>query len=341
MKKGCLVYIIPTTSRDFTKSQKEDSNKNFSSIRTTSCCFKNKLPTAQKIEKEFLAQGFDYQFAENDFVAHCVKKIALLFKELFGKEALPQKFRFESIKEGFPGGFYRAENLIRINSDCDYFNNLQPLTSKMKQGHELFSYKPKATAHPANTYVHEFAHAAHWSYLTKRHGYFTNSTIWQYLRNAKLPPSISKFITQLKLGDYAANGVENQGSLCEFMAERITKDICDCINPITWDKEKEIDVDYANIFENKWENQYTSPQSCIDYLTQQIWNGDVEGNLYDESEPLYLKEIINKRPCRFLFFPRSDIIISTDPFRPIEKLFGMINEQLTNLLDKDNKIRLR
>jgi len=38
-----------------------------------------------------------------------------------------------------------------------------------------------------------------------------------------------------------------------------------------------MNVDYSNIFYDNWKYRYSSPQSYIDYFTQQVWNGNIEG----------------------------------------------------------------
>ena len=49
---------------------------------------------------------------------------------------------------------------------------------------------------------------------------------------------------------------------------------------------------YSDIFSRKWDYRYSSPQSYIDYFTQQVWNGDIEGaKRVGQQAEEYLKSI--------------------------------------------------
>jgi len=74
----------------------------------------------------------------------------------------------------------------------------------------------------------------------------------------------------------------------------MTKDICtNLVSDELWlTYLKNSDVDYSDIFSRKWNYRYSSPQSYIDYFTQQVWNGDIEGaERVGEDAGLYLARL--------------------------------------------------
>lgn len=77
------------------------------------------------------------------------------------------------------------------------------------------------------------------------------------------------------------------------MAERATHDICDALTPDRWLYWRPVEtVNYSNIFQRKWNCRYTSPQSYLDYYTQQIWNGDIKMSMEAVDRiRIYLEEI--------------------------------------------------
>ncbi len=235
----------------------------------------NLLLEAGRIEKVLLEEGMKCDFKDNDLVAKCTQKTVELFKELFGSSSLPKIVGFTSFKEKFTdpktqnwlGAHqhykYGDSNEIWFNSDYDFFDSelklqLQEIKEKLKW------WSP--TANHLQLFVHEFGHSAHFKNL-----YINgNADVMSKLNKTKIPTSIGQLIAKCKLGRYSAENMN------EFMAERITKDVCNNLDSNDKFTGSLKDLDYANIFSNRWQYRYSTPQSYLDYYTQQVWNGDIK-----------------------------------------------------------------
>ena len=100
------------------------------------------------------------------------------------------------------------------------------------------------------------------------------------------------------------------------------------------------DVDYSSIFSRKWNYRYSSPQSYIDYFTQQVWNGDLdEAKRVGDKVEQYLTELDAE--------PVPDVIanvvgvahsLGVPLFNDIADGVSNFFEKLTDKLDRRNKI---
>ena len=129
--------------------------------------------------------------------------------------------------------------------------------------------------------------------------------------------------------------------MCEFLAERMAKDVCAGLTDDMWVKYKDIDVKYDDIFNRKWNYRYSSPQSYIDYFTQQVWNGDIEGakRVGDDANE-YLAELESQKVAPAIEIASSVVETVIPGGFLLSKLFKNISENITNKLDDRNKLKL-
>ena len=131
--------------------------------------------------------------------------------------------------------------------------------------------------------------------------------------------------------------------MTEFMAERISKDICTRLDAGDNFIGNVRDLDYSNIFTNKWNCRYITPQSYLDYYTQQVWNGDIEGagkTLKKMEE--YMAAIDNGHRISAVEIerPRSGATLKQDSFLGrIDEFFGRIFGTSEGL-DNHNKLKI-
>lgn len=329
-------------------------NNQVSSINsnTGSVSFGTYNPTlAKKLETELAQRGFKCDVRGNDFVGECYKKTVNVFQKLFGKSLLPANLMFESLGEGVFGVFNCDSNKVSMNKDYSYgcFYDMDHLKAKAKQLYRYLLPGWNSTNHPAHVFVHEFAHAAHWHHLVDRNGDEGALKVWQGLVGTTVPTGIGKLITKFKLSEYAVAA----NDMCEFLAERMAKDICGGLTENSWEQYKTVDVKYSDIFSRKWDYRYSSPQSYIDYFTQQVWNGDIEGaKRVGQQAEEYLKSIEAAKTS-----PVVDKIASALDYTPsgcnektkpllfkigsfVSKTIKDINKNVTESLDEKNKLEL-
>lgn len=304
-----------------------------------SVSFKNYNPSgAHRIEQELARKGIQCNFEGNEFLGECIKKVTELFEGLFGRSWLPEKIGMEHMRPGTYAAYLYTDNSVSINSyhNNECYDNIENLKQKVKENHnnKLLS-NWFSSAHPAHIFAHEYSHCAHWHNLVDRNGYYNAAKVWHGLDEVTVPTSIGRLITRFKLSDYAVEGDD----MCEFIAERASKDICNNITDNMWIPYKSIDVGYSNIFNRKWNYRYSTPQSYIDYFTQQVWNGDIDEAIRTgEMVEQYLSELDAERV--------SPIVSTVD--RATQSLglgfigrgLSALNERLTDHLDKKNKTRL-
>ena len=211
-------------------------------------------------------------FKNNDFLAKCVKKTAKLFNDLFSKYSLPDIVSFESLQKGILGLYRNYNNEVSFNSNVKAFNNKFFLKMSSLSSWNFLRPNDHSSLHSAHIFTHEFGHCAHWQHLQSRHGFDEAQKVWSDLEGYMVPDSVGKLIIRFKLGNYAVDAKD----MCEFMAERVSKDICDKLKGSEWNLKEKPDVMYSDIFQRKWKYRYTNPQSYLDYFTQQVWNGDSE-----------------------------------------------------------------
>lgn len=183
-----------------------------------------------------------------------------------------------------------------------------------------------SSLHPACTFIHEFSHSAHKDNLSKKWSY--PISIMNELRNMQVQNSIGRLITRYKLGNYS---LDKRGGMNEFMAERMTQDICKKMSDYAWLFSGNYrDFDYSNIFERKWNCRYSTPQAYLDYYTQQVWNGDIrEAENAAGKVERYLEEIER---------PNYQSETKQEGFRGfVDRLAGRVTKQ-ANWLDERNKL---
>lgn len=294
---------------------------------------------AKYFEDKLAKEGIIANTQENDFVAECYNKITNVFKALFGKSALPSQVEFEPLDYGTYGAYYNFSDRIVMNSDKEYscFFDMDGLKDEM-QGYKRFILPEwLSSLHPAHIFAHEFAHSAHWHNLKDKNGYSAASRVWRGLEGTEVPTAIGRLITRFKLSNYSVDSKD----MCEFLAERVAKDVCGGITDDTWGKCKKIDVDYSNIFSRRWNYRYSTPQSYLDYFTQQVWNGDIEeANRTGDKVEEYLAEIDAARVN-----PMIQTAVKIMSFVPnldtLGELFSSVNRIITDRLDDKNKLKLQ
>lgn len=229
---------------------------------------------ARKIQAELSKQGITSNFEKNGYLAGCVKRVSDIYKELFGEWSLPKNidfYVFTNLSELGASAYFRSsEDKIAFNrSELQYSNRLfQSIKSRS-------AWRPRfntsASLHRAQVYVHEFAHCAHFHNIKRKHNHDYAIEMMNVLRNKKLHEPVGILITKFQLGRYSLTNMN------EFMAERITQDICDCLQGSDWQfKNGKPDTGYSNIFSRKWHNKFEDPQAYLDYYTEQVWDGDMK-----------------------------------------------------------------
>lgn len=307
-------------------------------------------PTAARaIEENLARRGIMCDAKGNDFLAECYKNTVDLFEKLFGKSHLPYKLTFKPLKEDVYGIFAPYE--VTMNKQYDYkcFYDMDSLKKESEKNYNWILPGWNSTKHPAHVFVHEFSHATHWNHLENRKGWMDASKAWTGLNKVQVPTGIGKLITKFKISGYAV-----KGDMREFLAERMTKDICAGITDNMWVPYKDIDVDYSHIFSKKWNYRYSSPQSYIDYFTQQVWDGNIdEAKRAGDMAEAYLAELegatktaplINKIAKALDYTPSW----ATPEDKPLLYKIGTwiskglvnTNEKVTKKLDRDNQLKL-
>ena len=327
--------------------QQNNVKQNQNSHKTGSIVFKtHNLQKTRMIERSLAQKGIKAKLRDNDFVAECVEKTTDVFKGLFGKSALPEKVRYKPFQMGDRVyGFYNyLRDEVGINSDYDdgCFYNANKLKDEMHQYRKIILPEQFSSLHPGHVFVHEFAHSAHWHHLKDRNGSYSAERVWDGLKGVTVPTAIGRLITRFKLSNYAVN----KDSMCEFMAERMSKDICGGLTDNMWVPYKDIDVGYGNIFGRKWDYRYSTPQSYIDYFTQQVWNGDIEeAEKAGEDAAAYLAELDAVRVAPKVQAVANSIAAAAPGLlnsigEAAGEFLSSVGEGLTNVLDRRNKIKL-
>lgn len=201
------------------------------------------------------------------FVGNCYNIAGEIYKKIFPNKSLPKYLYYEPLIDSY-GMYYPDTKNVGVNSSLECFENKISLTKEMeKQKNVFFLPDKKSTTHYLRTFIHEFGHNAHHCNLEENgHG-----DAIHVLRDMTIPTVLGRFITKFKLGKYSAQ------NMVKFMAERMTKDICKNLNSDDEFIGNTSDLDYSSIFSRKWNCRYVTPQSYLDYYTQQVWNGNLEG----------------------------------------------------------------
>lgn len=290
------------------------------------------------------SRGISMNVNGNAFVAECYEKVIEVFEKLFKKSYLPSfvgtaKFTSDSCF----GQYSESYNSVNVNENLDYtvFEDMDTLKECAKKHHNNIILPNWASSnHPAHTFVHEFSHAAHWHHLEERNGYQNAQRVWYGLEGTRIPNAIGRLIAKFKISEYAV-GTRDKCDMCEFLAERMAKDICGGLTDNLWVPYKDIDVNYSDIFNRKWDYRYSSPQSYIDYFTQQVWNGDIEeAKRTGDRVEQYLAELEAERVA-----PIVQRVAATTEKVPLLNRIGdflvTVSENITDALDRKNKITIR
>lgn len=315
------------------------ANQSVTDNKKNQVSFKTYNPErASMIQRRLAAKGVSAHLDGNDFVAECVEKVTDVFKKLFGDSALPKEVGFKPLREGAYGRYWDVDDTVLMNSDLDFkcFYNMDRLKEEMMKYKKIILPTWLSSLHPGHTFVHEFSHAAHWHHLKDRNGYNNAKKVWDGLAGTTVPTPIGRLITRFKLSNYAVDG----NDMCEFMAERMSKDICDGLTDVMWVPYKDIDVDYSSIFSRKWNYRYSSPQSYIDYFTQQVWNGDLdEAKRVGDKVEQYLAEL-DAEPVPDAIANAVGVAhsLGVPLFNDIADGVSNFFEKLTDKLDRRNKI---
>lgn len=305
---------------------------------------------AHKIEEELALKGITCNAKGNDFVAECFKKTVEVFEKLFGKSHLPSQLNYEPLNGAYGQYGYRLNDVVlNSNHNLDCFYDMSSLQKEASKNYNSILPSWNSTGHSAHVFVHEFSHAAHWHHLEQRNGYDNALKVWKGLAGTEVPTAIGRLITKFKLSKYAVKG----NDMCEFLAERMTKDICGGLTNYLWVPNKEIDVDYSNIFSKKWNYRYSSPQSYIDYFTQQVWDGNIEeAKRTGYMVEAYLAELEAEKVSPMVQTIANKLECTTGTTKETTSIFAKIgsalsramtnwNTNITNKLDAKNKLELK
>lgn len=260
------------------------------------------LRKASDVEKLLSEMGIKSSFKGSDLVADCSYKMVKVFEQYFGKKSLPREINFLSFKEDAPsentnsalGWFKPYSHKVEFNKDKDCYESKDKLKSQSFYYRYDTILRLGAPFHSTSSYLsnfaHEMGHCAHYQRIldTSRSSSFADKC-WDTLSDKKVPEGIGKIITKWKLGLYATG--EYGGGLCEHMANRIARDVCN-----NYDSNSELykgdenDLKYADIFDRKWGKlDPIHPQSYLDFYDQQIWNAGVGGYIGGDGEYHNLK----------------------------------------------------
>jgi len=310
----------------------------------SSVAFKSYEPTkakeiAQRLERNY---GMICNFDNNGYLAECVEKTTKVFSDLFGRNHIPKRAGYrEMCRHWIKAEYDPSNNGVEFNKDYDdtLYGDKYTHRETMEEDEHFLRPDHSSSRHPAHVFAHEYSHCAHWHHLEDRNGYSSAMRVWIGLAGVQIPSAIGRLITRFKLSNYAV-GTKSQCDMCEFMAERLAQDVCNGLTEESWTKYKSIDIRYDNIFSRKWNYRYSSPQSYIDYFTQQVWNGDIDSaNRVGDDAAAYLAEIESQSVSDTV----SQFKKSTEGtmFERLGRALFGLNETITEKSDERNKIRLR
>ena len=306
---------------------------------------------AKTIQNRIAQQkGIEMNVHGNVFVAECYEKVINIFEKLFKKSYLPSYLGTEKFnKDNCLGQYNYTNNSINVNEDLDFttFYDMDTLKKSAQKDHNNIILPNWASSnHPAHTFVHEFSHAAHWHHLKECQGYDNAEHLWFGLVGTRIPNAIGRLIAKFKISKYAV-GTARNCDMCEFLAERMAKDICENITNEKWIpykdidvNSKDIDVNYSDIFNRKWNYRYSRPQSYIDYFTQQVWNGNIEeANRVGEIVEEYLAELEAERVPQTIQIAET-ITEGIPLLGRVTRFLSRVSENITDILDSKNKLKI-
>lgn len=227
------------------------------------------------ITKKLAQDGIKANFAGCNVVAGCVEKVVDIFKNY--NLALPNVFKFEPIENQNWLGYFHPKSTsnkeVVVNANYGFFYDIYEQDKYCDKNGRFHCH------HFLETYLHEFAHNAHYCNLIKNHGEEEGQDIWRKLGKMQM----SGFWASLKT-DYAKE------DMLEYIAESVTKKISDNLdlnlyfkkNP-TLDYKHRPPATYRNYSFSKYAtNEDTTTvydrnilQSVAD-TESAIWDGDLQ-----------------------------------------------------------------
>lgn len=290
---------------------------------------------AQRLERNY---GVKCNFDTNGYLAECVEKTTKIFYDLLGRKSLPKNIFYENYRGDIKAYYESVNNAIYFNKDCSSTMYGDKYTHREAMEEEESWLLPDwaSSRHPAHVFAHEFSHCAHWHHLEERNGYSSAKRVWEGLVGTRIPSAIGRLIARYKISNYAV-GTKSNCDMCEFLAERMAQDVCKGLHDESWRVLGGIDVDYDNIFSRKWDYRYSNVQSYLDYFTQQVWNGDIDGakKVGDDVEA-YLAEIDAQPVAQG--FSRFELATKGTMFEAIGKAASRLGKTVTEKLNERNAL---
>lgn len=185
--------------------------------KSRSIAFKSGLPhsfiryvenaNVRAIESRFSQMGIKADFAGCKVVAACAEKTAEIFRKY--RLALPKKIKFLQIDKKDVAQCLYAERHVQINSEYKEFYDIR-LLNKAEESRK----RSQSTEHFLATFLHEFAHNAHFQNISKLHSLKKAEEIMSGLASKKIRLPWTK-----------GKGKHPMNDVNEYMAELITKNI--------------------------------------------------------------------------------------------------------------------
>ena len=144
-----------------------------------------------KISQALKKEGIQSDFKGNSVVAACVEKVVQIFKDY--KLGLPTEVKFEPLEKDTLGLFtlYDENNrVVSINSDYAHFYDIYELNRQSDVNQNFHNN------HFLETFIHEFAHNAHYCNLLKMHGLEETAQISKQLNNMQMGNLWAKLKTE-------------------------------------------------------------------------------------------------------------------------------------------------
>lgn len=256
------------------KSQKTNKNISFTSGLPYSFVRHVDQLDVRSVENKFAQSGIITNFNGSKVVAACTEKTAEIYRK-YGL-ALPKKIEFTPIEDSDAlGKCIYGNSHIQINSNHREFYDIN-LLNKLEESQDSFH----PTKHFLATFIHEFAHNAHFQNILKFNNLDDAKSIMSYFNTMQIRPFWTKVQGNGEYSTYSAN---------EYMAELITRKIVENLDENLNLKSAPIlnifrraETSYQNPFPNLaplpsngfiWEQ---GVMGAMQNTNRAIWNGDLE-----------------------------------------------------------------
>lgn len=266
---------IPTT---FSANQnlnlnKKRKNPNFNGRPSYESLVKQEM-ISRELGKYNVFISNDWRYS-NEFLMGSVLKVVKVFNYLFGERYLPSRLAYtKDMADNAYACYNPIDDTVTFNANKACFLDIGHLKSETSKNVSTFGPSQFSTKHPAHIFVHEFSHAAHYKNLESIYDSKNEALeYWVDTRETSVPSPFGKLISKYKLSNYAVQS----NDMAEFLAERMSKDICGAMNNDSWKLKSKPDVEYSTIFDRKWKQHNACPQAYIDYFSQLVWKGRVAG----------------------------------------------------------------